>query len=298
VTRVHPSAIVSPHAELGSDVEIGPHCVIESETRIGDGCRMESFVVVKQATILGPGNYLAEGVVLGGLPQHKRAVGQPGRLIIGAHNAIREHVTIHRGLTAHDETTLGDNNLLMVNAHVAHDCHVGNHVILANNVMLAGHVTVGDRAYLSGAAAVHQYCRIGAFAMVGGQAHITKDVPPFVTVDGLSSMIVGLNTVGLRRAGFDREDMLELKRAYRLAFRSGLRWTEMLELLRVRFPRGHAASLCQFMSQTARGCIQERSLPKRATLKLRRDAAATDESSDREAGQAPGEPDRKPRRAA
>jgi UDP-N-acetylglucosamine acyltransferase len=213
-------------------------------------------------------NYVAEGAILGGLPQHQRAIGAPGRLVIGHQNTIREHVTIHRGLTSHDETRLGDENLLMVNAHVAHDCHVGNHVILANNVMLAGHVTVGNRAYVSGAVAVHQYCRIGEYAMVGGQAHIVKDVPPFVTVDGLSSRIVGLNVVGLRRAGFTTEDLVELKAAYRIAFRSGLRWDEMLTRLAAEHPSGHAAQLHRFMAGTSRGCIPERSMPRLASLRL------------------------------
>jgi UDP-N-acetylglucosamine acyltransferase len=156
----------------------------------------------------------------------------------------------------------------MVNAHVAHDCRVGSEVIMANNVMLAGHVTVGDRAYLSGAAAVHQYCRIGELAMVGGQAHITKDVPPYVTIDGLSSLIVGLNVVGLRRAGFDTETLAELKAAYRLAFRSGLRWDEMLQQLSAAHASGPSAEFYRFMSATKRGCVPERALPRRATLRL------------------------------
>jgi UDP-N-acetylglucosamine acyltransferase len=268
VTRIHSSCVVSPRARIGRDVEMGPLCVIEAEVEIGDGCRLESHVVIKSGTILGAANYLAEGAILGGLPQHKRAMGDPGRLIVGQQNMIREHVTIHRGLTSHDETRLGDDNLLMVNAHIAHDCQLGNQTILANNVMLAGHVTVGDRAYLSGAVAVHQYCRIGAFAMVGGQAHIVKDVPPFVTVDGLSSRIVGLNLVGLRRAGFDADELVVLKRAYRLAFRSGLRWEVMLKQLAAEHPTGHGAELHRFLSLTKRGCIPERSLPRRAALRL------------------------------
>ena len=117
---------------------------------------------------------------------------------------------------------MGNNNLLMVNVHIAHDCRVGNHTIFANNAMLAGHVTVGDRAYVSGAVAVHQFCRIGSLAMVGGQAHIVKDVPPYVTIDGLSSYAVGLNQIGLRRAGYGQEDLRRLKEAYRVIYRSEL----------------------------------------------------------------------------
>jgi UDP-N-acetylglucosamine acyltransferase len=268
VTRIHPSCSVSPQARLGRNVEMGPMCVIEADVEIGDGCRLESHVVVKSGTQLGAANYVCEGAILGGLPQHKRTMGNPGTLVIGHRNTIREHVTIHRALTAGSETRLGDNGLLMVNAHVAHDCQLADEIILANNVMLAGHVTVGSRAYLSGAVAVHQYCRIGAFAMVGGQAHIVKDVPPYVTVDGLSSLIVGLNLVGLKRAGFSADELAQLKAAYRMAFRGGQRWDEMLRQLSASFPTGPAAELHQFMAATRRGCVQERRLPRRAALRL------------------------------
>ena len=124
-------------------------------------------------------------------------------MVIGSDNTIREYATVHRAaLVADHNTTIGDHCLLMVGAHVAHDCRLGNQVILTNNVMLAGHVTVADRAYISGAAGVHQFCRIGTLAMVGGQAHLSQDVPPYVTVDGMSSLVVGLNKIGLRRAGY------------------------------------------------------------------------------------------------
>ena len=180
---------------------------------------------------------------------------------------------------------MGDNNLLMVNSHVAHDCHVGSNTILANNVMLAGHVVVGDNAYLSGAVGVHQFCRVGTFAMVGGQAHIVKDVPPYVTVDGVSSMIVGLNRVGMKRAGVTRDELDELKAAYRVAFRSGLRWETCLEELRMQFPTGRAAEFYRFMSDTRRGCIQERSVPRNATLRLHTTTEVGDSSIDIDAAE-------------
>jgi len=268
VSQIHPTSVVSPQAELDQDIEIGPFCVIEDGVRIGRNCRLEAHVVLRTGVQLGSENYLAEGVVLGGLPQHKRAHEAPGQLIIGDGNTLREHVTVHRGLTSADVTRLGDNNLLMVGTHVAHDCHLGNDTILANNVMLAGHVSVGDRAFLSGAVGVHQFCRVGAYAMVGGQAHIVKDVPPFVTVDGVTSMIVGLNLVGMKRAGFSATEILSLKSAYRVAFRSGLRWEETLTALREQFPTGCAAELHRFMAETKRGCIQERATPRKATLRL------------------------------
>jgi UDP-N-acetylglucosamine acyltransferase len=139
---------------------------------------------------------------------------------------------------------------------------------MANNVMLAGHVTVDDRAYLSGAVGVHQFCRIGRLAMVGGQSHVTQDVPPFVTVDGRSSLIVGLNTIGLRRSGISNEHLLELKEAYRIVYRSGLTWAETLAALQARFSWGPAAEFYPFLAATQRGVIQERRMPRRATVVL------------------------------
>ncbi len=226
-------------------------------------------MVIKSGTTIGAGNYFAEGVILGGLPQHKKSPTNAGHLRIGSRNVLREHVTVHRALSDADVTELGDGNLLMVNAHVAHDCRVGNETILANNVMLAGHVLVEDRAYLSGAVGVHQFCRIGQHAMVGGQAHITKDVPPFVTVDGSTSLIVGLNTVGLRRAGLTPDEIGELKEAYRIVFRRGMRWNEAIKRLQATFPTGRCAKLAEFLQQTRRGCVPERRVPRSATLKLR-----------------------------
>jgi UDP-N-acetylglucosamine acyltransferase len=269
--RIHPAAVVSPQAELGPDVIIHPFVVIEPETVIGDGCILESRVVIKQGTRLGNHNHVFEGAVLGGLPQHIRMPPQTGRLVIGDHNTIRENVTIHRGLEEGHATVIGDHNLLMVNVHVAHDCRLGHHGIFANNVMLAGHVTVGDRAYVSGGVGVHQFCRIGSLAMVGGQAHVVKDVPPFVTVDGKSTFVVGLNLVGLRRAGFSRQEIDQLKAAYRLIYRSGLLWPDILDALAREFTTGPAAAFHAFFSGGKRGFTPERRLPR--TLRLPDDGA-------------------------
>ncbi len=265
---IHPLAAVSPQATIGRNVCIGPFSVVEPEATIGDGCVLEGHVVVKAGTTLGPDNHVFEGTVLGGLPQHVHVPERPGKVVIGSGNTIRENVTVHRALEAGKATVIGENNLLMVNSHVAHDCRVGNHTIVTNNALLAGHVTVEDRAYLSGAAAVHQFCRIGTLAMVGGQAHLVKDVPPFVTVDGLSSLVVGLNQIGLRRAGFDLEAVRQLKAAYRVIYRSSLAWAEILRRLKAEFSDGPAAEFYRFLSTTARGITSERRGPAGATIKL------------------------------
>lgn len=274
---IHPSAIVSPSARLASDIQIGPFSIVEAGVVIGSGCMLDSRVVIKEGTVLKDNNHVFEGAVLGALPQHVHVPSQPGGLLIGSGNTIRENVTIHRALLPDHDTIIGDNCLLMVNSHVAHDCHLGNHVILTNNVMVAGHVRIDDRAYMSGAAGIHQFCRVGTLAMVGGQAHLTQDVPPYVTVDGLSSLVVGLNKIGLRRAGYDQAAIQELKTAYRLIYRSGLRWTEVLEQLRTHFPTGPAAAFYEFLSTTARGIVSERRTPPGATIKLRETVEAEPE---------------------
>lgn len=266
---IHATAIVSPLAQIGPGVEIGPLCVIEPEVTIEAGCKLESRVVVKNGTTIGPNNHIFDGAVIGGMPQHVHMPESPGKVSIGAGNTIRENCTIHRALEADETTVLGDNNFLMVNVHVAHDCRVGNNTIMTNNAMLGGHVTVADRAYISGGVAVHQFCRIGTMAMVGGQAHIVKDVPPFVTVDGLSSYIVGLNQIGLRRAGHSSEDIVRLKEAYRIIYRSNLSWNEILTRLRDEYSEGLVGRFYEFLSTTTRGILCERRLPPGATLKIR-----------------------------
>lgn len=276
--RIHPSAIVSPGASIAASVRIGPLSVVEPDVVIGEGCILESHVVIKSGTTLGSDNHVFEGTVLGGLPQHVHVPDDPGRVVIGSRNTLRENVTVHRALQPDHATVIGDDNLLMVNAHVAHDCHLGDHTIVTNNAMLAGHVTVEDRAYLSGAAAVHQFCRIGTLAMVGGQAHMVQDVPPFVTVDGLSSLVVGLNQIGLRRAGFDLAAVRQLKAAYRLIYRSGLTWTEVLRRLKSDFAEGPAARFYAFLSTTTRGIVSERRGPAGATIKIHRDVEAAAEA--------------------
>jgi UDP-N-acetylglucosamine acyltransferase len=245
---------------------------VEPGVEIGEGTTLASRVVVRTGTSLGRDNIVCEGAVLGGMPQHLHMPEFPGRLAIGDGNVIRENVTVHRAMEADKVTRIGSGCLLMVGAHVAHDCTLGNNVILTNNTMLGGHVSVSDRAFVSGGVAVHQFCRIGRLAMVGGLARIRQDVPPFVTVDGGSTMVVGLNRVGLRRAGFTPQQLAELKEAYRVIYRSGLPWEEMLDSLEEKFTAGPAAEfLTFFLGGHARGYVQERRTPPGATVRIVRD---------------------------
>ncbi|MCA9144679.1 MAG: acyl-ACP--UDP-N-acetylglucosamine O-acyltransferase [Planctomycetaceae bacterium] len=268
MTQIHPSAYVSTKAEIGSNVSIGPFSIVEDNVFIGNNCRVAGHVAIKSGTALGADNEVAEGAVLGGAPQHTKAGKDLGTLLIGNGNRIREYVTIHRGLAPTNCTKVGDGNMIMVNAHIAHDCHIGNNTVIVNNVMLAGHITVGDGAYFGGAAGVHQFCRIGRLAMIGGQSHLSQDVPPFVMVDGISSHIVGLNLVGLRRAGFTRDEIKDLKAAYRVIYRSGLLWNDTLEVLKNTFKDGPASEFHTFFSIGDRGFVQERKTPRGASIKI------------------------------
>jgi UDP-N-acetylglucosamine acyltransferase len=277
--NIHPQALISPQAKLGENVTVGPFCIIEHDVVLGDHCARAGRVVIKSGTTLGAHNTVFEGAVLGGLPQHSRMPQRVGRLVIGSNNTIREHCTIHRALHEGTFTKVGDNNLLMVGTHIAHDCSVGDYIIFANNALLGGFVTVADRAFVSGAVAVHQFCRIGRLAMVGGCARVVQDVPPYVLVDGHTGLIVGLNLVGLRRNGYGAEDISQLKAAYRVIFRRGLRWADALEQLKREFHSGPAADFHPFLCQGTRGFVQERRMPPGATLKLRR--ASDDDNEER-----------------
>ena len=268
MTNIHETAVVSGDARLGVNVSIGPFSVIEAGVTLHDDCQIASHVVIKSGTTLGINCLVSEGAVLGGRPQHTRAGNEVGRLEIGDHNVIREYVTIHRALDPTAITHVGDHNLFMANSHVGHDSDLGDHIIVTNNVMIAGHVVVDDYAYLGGAAGIHQFCRIGQYAMVGGQAHVSQDVPPFVMLDGVTTKVVGLNRVGLRRSGISPADLADLKAAYRLIYRAGLTWAETLARLASEFPSGPAAEFHEFLVSSERGLVQERRTPHVTTVRF------------------------------
>jgi UDP-N-acetylglucosamine acyltransferase len=266
--RIHPTAVVSPLAVIHSNVEIGPFAIVEAGAVIGQGCRLAARSSVKSSVVLGRDVSVGEGAVIGGMPQHINPPANPGRVVIGERCVLRENVTVHRAMKEDGETRLGAECLLMVGAHVAHDCRVGNRVILTNNVLLGGHVQVGDRAVLGGSVAVHQFCRIGRLAMLAGCARVVQDVPPFVMTDGETALIVGLNKIGLKRAGLSDSEILEIKRAYRAAYRRGLPFAEMIAALESEFPAGPASEFAAFFQGGQRGFVQERRSPPHATVRL------------------------------
>ncbi len=258
---IHPTAIVDPSAKIAEDVNIGPFCIIESGVEIESGCEIAARVSIKTGVHLGPNCTVHEGCVFGGVGQHVCPPGPAGGIRIGANNTFREFCTVQRSIKEDGFTVIGDDNYFMVNSHVAHDCVIGNNNIVANNVMFGGFVQVGDHAFVSGAVAVHQFCSIGSYAMVGGQSHINKDVPPFVTVDGLTSRVVGINRVGLRRCGFTSSQISRIKDVYNVVYRQGLTWKETLETLKIQFNQGDEALMYKALSASSRGIIQARTQP-------------------------------------
>jgi UDP-N-acetylglucosamine acyltransferase len=216
---IHPSAVIAPGAKLGAGVEVGPHAVIEEDVAIGEGCRIAAHAVIKRHTRMGLRNRVAEHAVIGGDPQDfKFDPGTVSYTEIGDDNVLREGVTIHRGSRPNSVTRLGNGCFLMAYSHVAHDCTVGNQVVMVNTAGIAGEVVVEDRAFISAAVTVHQFCRIGRNAMIGLSAKVVQDALPFCITDGNPARARGLNLVGLRRAGFKAAEIAALKDAYRLLY--------------------------------------------------------------------------------
>lgn len=218
MSEIHPSAIVDPKAEL-EDVYVGPFCQIDAEVRLGRGCRLESHIALTGRTTLGEGCRVFPFASLGHRPQDLKFRGERSDLVIGSNNQIREHVTMHPG-TAHGGgvTRIGNDGLFMAGVHVAHDCQIGDGVIMANNATLAGHVEIQDFAFLGGLSAVHQFVRIGRQAMIGGLAGVEADVIPYGMVLGNRAYLNGLNVIGMKRRGLDRDEIQQLRNAYRILF--------------------------------------------------------------------------------
>ncbi len=230
MSKIHKTAIVEDGAVLGADVEIGAYAVIGSKVTLGDGVQVMPHVSIAGRTVIGAGTKIYPFASLGQPPQSLAYKGEDTALIIGANNLIREHVTMNPGTAgARGETRIGDNCMFMAGSHVAHDCTLGNTIIMANNVMLGGHVEISDYVWLGGGAAVHQWSRIGAHAFVGGMAGLEGDLIPFGSVMGNRAHLAGLNLVGLKRRGFSRETIHDLRNAYRLLFAAEGTFSERLE---------------------------------------------------------------------
>jgi len=230
MANIHATAVVDPSAKLGTNVEIGPFCVIGPDVELGNGVVVHSHAVITGRTTLGPECKVFPFASIGQAPQDVKFHGEPSTLTIGAKTIIREHATVNPGTEGgHMSTKVGSNCLLMIGAHVAHDCEVGDSVTLVNGATLGGHVTIGDGAIIGGLSAVHQFVRIGAYAFIGGMSGITADVIPFGMAIGNRANLCGLNIVGLKRKRFPRDQIHELRQAYRMLFSTEGTLKERLE---------------------------------------------------------------------
>ena len=255
-TKIHPSALVDPKAELGEGVEVGPNAIIEAGVRVGDRTKIGPMAHIQGATEIGPDNVIYTAAMIGFPPQFLGFDGSPTRLVIGARNTIRELVTIHRGLKMEEGATrVGDDNFLMTGSHVAHDCQIGNHVVMVNGALLAGHVEVGDRAFLSGNTAFHQFVRVGKLAMVSGLARVNKDVPPYAIAEGHPAHIRGVNSVGMRRAGLGPAVRMEIKRVLQRINQPGRNPSEMLDELNPEDYGVEVQGLIEFYRTSKRGVL-------------------------------------------
>ncbi|WDE08183.1 acyl-ACP--UDP-N-acetylglucosamine O-acyltransferase [Thalassomonas viridans] len=255
---IHEQAIIEPGAVIGKNVSIGPWTYVGKDVVIGDNCDIGSHVVIKGPTRLGAGNRIFQFASIGEECQDLKYAGEPTELVIGDNNVFRESCTIHRGTVQDNSLTqIGSNNLFMAYTHVAHDCVVGNNCIMANNASIAGHVHVGDYAILGGMSGVHQFCHIGAHSFVAANALVLKDVPPYVMASGHGATPFGLNVEGLKRRGFEKSDILTIRRAYKEVYRKGLTVEEaLLEIDKLAESTAAVKVFADFIRQSKRGIIR------------------------------------------
>ncbi len=251
--QIAPTARIHPDAVIGPRVSIGEYAVIEQDVIIGADCRIEPHVYIKRWTTLGERNEISAGTVLGTDPLDKNFQGDRSYLRIGNGNKIREHFTISRGTAPESETVIGDENYIMTSGHIAHNCRIGNRVVIASCSLVSGYVDVEDQAFISGGVAIHQFCKIGKLAMIGGMTRVNMDAPPYFVYAGLYVTPEGLNRVGLRRAGFSPDEMSALKAAYKILYRSGLRLEDALAKIEADFSDPHTRHLAEFVRASKRG---------------------------------------------
>lgn len=255
-TMIHPTALVDSSAELGTNVQVGPYAIVGEHCVVGDGCILEPRAILERNVRLAPNVSIGVGSVIGGDPQDLKFQGEETWVEIGEGTRVREYSTINRGTAESRKTSVGSNCFLMSYVHLAHDCHVGDGVIISNGTQVAGHVTIEDRAILSGLVAVHQFVKIGRFAFVGGCSRVAKDVPPFLKAVGNPIKLYGLNSIGLQRAGFAEDVVRELKRAYRLFFRSELNLSQAMERAQAELkPFPEVDHFVRFLGESGRGVV-------------------------------------------
>ena len=255
---IHPTAIIDPNAELASDVTVGPYTIIDARVQIDSGTTIGPHVVIRGPTRIGKDNRIFQFTSVGEDPQDKKYHGENTRLEIGDRNVIREYCTLHRGTIQDKEITrIGSDNLLMAYTHVAHDCQVGNHVIMANAASLAGHVSVEDHSILGGFSLVHQFCKIGQHSFAAMGSVISRDIPPYVMVGGRPTKPHGINTVGLERQGFSQEALRQIRKAYKIIYKSGFKLEDAARMLdEMGSETPEVVCLAEFLKHTGRSIIR------------------------------------------
>ena len=252
MTNIHPTAVIDPTAKIDPTTSIGPYTVIGPNVIIGKNNKIGPFCVIENTT-MGDDNQIIASAFIGVKPQDLSYKDEPTRVQMGNGNQIRECVTIHRSTRVEHPTVIGDYCLLMANSHIAHDCHLGSHIIIANSTGIAGHVLIEDRVVMSGMVGVHQFSRVGTMAMISGGTMSPLDVPPYCIAQGGRARLVGLNIVGMRRGGASRQAMLEIRRAYKLLFRSGKRLEEACAELEANNPCAEVKHMIDFCRNSQRG---------------------------------------------
>jgi len=256
--NIHKTSIIHPKAKISKNVEIGPFCIIDKNTEIGEGSYLYPNVHIMENTIIGKNNTIHQGSVIGGLPQDLKFEGEDTKTIIGNNNVIREYVTVNRGTHESGVTKIGDNNLLMAYVHVAHDCIVEDKVILANGVQLGGHSEIGYHATVGGVTPVHQFCKVGMHAFIGGGRVVLQDVPPYILATGEPVQYSGINSVGLRRRNFNQDTRTLIKKVYSLIYRSKLNTMQAINEIKERFNDKKSIeinNIIEFIENSERGII-------------------------------------------
>ncbi|HOX09659.1 MAG TPA: acyl-ACP--UDP-N-acetylglucosamine O-acyltransferase [Candidatus Omnitrophota bacterium] len=255
--KIHPTAIIGGKAVLG-DVDVGPYAIIEDGAAIGDGTSILAHAYVAGGTTIGKDCEIHMGAVVGHIPQHLKYKGARTYLKIGDRNIIREYCSIHRGFEEGSATAIGDGNLFMGLSHIAHDSRIGNNIVVCNGALVAGHVTVEDGAFVSGNVTIHQFVKIGTLAMIGGLARVNKDVVPYTLIEG-DSEACSLNIVGIKRSGISAEAAAQIKRIYRLIYRSGLNVSQALaETAKLGALAPEAEKMVSFIKSSERGICKHR----------------------------------------
>lgn len=258
-SNIHPSAVISPNARIGNNVTIGPYTVIGDEVEIGDGSNIGPNAVIAPCTSIGKNCRIFQFASVGEIPQDLKFKGEKTFTFIGDRTVIREGATIHRATGEGNETRIGSDCLLMAYIHVAHNCVLGNHVIMSNLASCAGHATVEDRVVIGGMAGVHQFVKIGRNAMVGGMSKLVQDVVPYTIVDGHPAKVVGLNNVGISRAGIPLESRRLIKKAYKILYRSGLSLAEAIAVIEQEVDSCEEVEhFLRFLRNAERGICRER----------------------------------------